>query len=379
MRSYIKLQAICANIGGFIRFLVLAAYIINYPINLKRVNLELMAEIFNYTGNFEDDKGYEICRKTKSKNSEDLIKLKVFFNDEDTTRNCFKNNLKDNGVKNKGMLGHNKTISNLYTSPNEFVIQNDEINLSRPKSNYKLKNNKTFHLNYKTSTINNKSFSVIDELDNSGDGSHKIIRPIQPDTNSEINFPINTVQSSKPIPTVESSNIKADTGEIKKIINEKEVLSNIVHTKLKFTFFQILNSFFCCRKLKTKKVNELSLLYENSLESINKYLNVNILIKKMSDLEKMKMLLFNFNQNLSIDYFQKPKIYLINGKVFKHLSFDLCDNNCSEEEKIKKLGDYFYSKLKNHKIDSASDDLDSKLFRHLDENIKKWIIKEACV
>lgn len=79
-------------------------------------------------------------------------------------------------------------------------------------------------------------------------------------------------------------------------------------TKLAYSFCELFISIFLCNLCKNRNLKKMDNLYKEGLLKMQKYLNMNIIIKCLQDVEKLKVLLFNQKQFLCFKYFAHPEI-----------------------------------------------------------------------
>jgi hypothetical protein len=327
-REYIKIQTIIANIGGVSRFLILIAYLVNYSYNLKRINLKLMSEIFDYRNNFKEKMTF--------------TRLPASFKDV-FRLNTIKSTKKKFNVESK--------------SPPD-----DSPDLSLPS-------NKNVEINAVDCTLER-----IDEVE---------CKETNPkDIDSDKREPLTDKESAKITNAPESPTIlrrSSKNDEIDEIKRRRSERIKIKTTKLKYHFWELINSAYCCcfNKLKTKNVKFLDGLYDASLKTIQVYLNVNLLIKKMQEIEHLKYLLFTKEQLMCFNFFEKQEVRAKEkGHIYKRMSllFNKGELFCSEDDKLKGVLDYYLNDVNKKDLENT-EHVDYKLFDLLDKNIKSYLFK----
>jgi hypothetical protein len=317
-RDYIKIQNLLAGVGGIAKILLLVAYAINYNYNLKKINLKLMSEIFNFKHTYD--------RKSKT-----LINLN-------------RNSKRSSGIR----------------------IDSCEVNSSQDsRSNHMSKNSCPSNRNVEISAVKGTFYDTCKSNVSSGEVNEARIVS----SGSEQSPITSALKNTEATPVKRKESQTCDVVEIKR----KRSL-NTLHktTKLKYSFWQMLDSVYCiCFKcLKTKKVKYLDDLYNKSLKTVQVYLNVNLMIKKMQEIEQLKYLLLNKEQLICFKYFDKSHVKLLkNGKVENKTS-----NYCfeTEDDELKQILDHYINDVKRENLENL-DHIDYKVFKLLDQNIKSYI------
>ena len=139
--------------------------------------------------------------------------------------------------------------------------------------------------------------------------------------------------------------------------------------KLKLTMFEYLimklkSSFpFCKMNYKERLFKKSEKIYEKEVDYID-------VLKKLQDIDKLKQVLLNKNQQILFDFLAKPMIHL-NDPFLKQISMgssiNLDDFGKHKKENLKQTLD-FYENLKNEQNLS---EVDERLFDILKSNIKK--------
>lgn len=189
------------------------------------------------------------------------------------------------------------------------------------------------------------------------------------DKEEEINYEKN--QSPKVLNTV---SLKMKLEKIK----EKEAKSE----KIKFSFLEKIKILFfpCC----TRKMNRKRILFEKSMKIMNQSIDILEILKKIQEIEKLKISILNKNQIALFNFMAKPLISLKDNQNQKECNFESSKVKSSKmfqsfmmflnnkEELIKDIICY-YSLIINRKMLS---EIDKRLFSLLDDNIKNLIICE---
>jgi hypothetical protein len=162
-----------------------------------------------------------------------------------------------------------------------------------------------------------KLFDLNNELDENYSPSNRII--IKPPEEKEMdNF--NAIKIQPPeekemnnLYTANRENRISKRNKVRFLKDSKNILYLINHRRkennLSFTYFEIIKMYWCCgipNSIKNKKS-----LYEKSMNSLDEYLDICYIIKKLEELEKMKFLLLTYEQMA----------------VFNQISKDFCSLN----------------------------------------------------
>lgn len=147
-----------------------------------------------------------------------------------------------------------------------------------------------------------------------------------------------------------------------KIINHLQT-SNLIKENIVISFIKYL-------RIKLKNVFKMNLSYQENLivkteEIFNEEIEVEHILKKLKDIDKLKALLFNEKQINMFDFLAKPMIYLenyINAEEKSHPHFTLNNSIPNDKNSIKNIMEY-YDELLNSDPDKLS---------YIDKNILKY-------
>jgi hypothetical protein len=134
--------------------------------------------------------------------------------------------------------------------------------------------------------------------------------------------------------------------------------NKIIYTKFKYynTIKYILN----CSKNKNIENN----LFNNALEYLNERLDVIYYIKAVEKLDRLKVLLLNYNQNISLDYIKKPNLNSKNDLDSLHINLTR-----NYDKEMNDLILYYKQKLERNELD----ELDKQLIELIDPIIQNKI------
>lgn len=118
---------------------------------------------------------------------------------------------------------------------------------------------------------------------------------------------------------------------------------------LKYNLNDIL-CFYCCflNKLKRKEYLYKQSQYKTCINEVDKYSNIDYIIKKIKEIDFIKAILFNREQSMSFNFFHKPLIGNKDqkyNKAIKQIHYDQFDITYDEQIEIisKYLGDTNFS------------------------------------
>ena len=160
--------------------------------------------------------------------------------------------------------------------------------------------------------------------------------------------------------------IKEKTTKInffKKFQNEK---NKIALNFLDFIYSKIMNLCTCCQKsFKQKLFLKAQQIYENEMD-------ITYILRKLQEIEKLKLVLLNPKQLSLFNLLAKPMIYVEKDRVMKnsgggYVISDLLSSTLNEKS-LKKAIEYYEIQ---QKFENMSE-IDGRLFRLVDENINEF-------
>ena len=359
-RNYYKLMTLIAELGSFFTICVNVFTLVLIPVKEKMISCEIMSELYDFhIDNSQKKINKDVINKIilannkttlSNKNSNDSSrKLESFSNIdvkntnildliyrynklrkalEVTDKNLNKANMKDQGVE---LI--NKSLKD------EQVIENSDLN-----------------------AINN--INLVIEIDPNN--------KIEELTNNK-NSPQLNVSDKNFSELIDIDKTKTATKDLDNIVEKINKLSESIYKKktdfsrIKYNNWQLILSSFCCKIIKPKKVQTLDEFYNKCFDEMKQYLDINILIRKLKEIESLKLLICNSHQISCFNFFVKPEIdennyYRYSSKIQKFTQ------NSSDQEKIKEIISYFLDKR-----DGKASVLDSKLLEMLDEELVELI------
>lgn len=93
---------------------------------------------------------------------------------------------------------------------------------------------------------------------------------------------------------------------------------NIIHKNLflkkhiQLNDCQVISSKIVCPQFRSNYVNYINKLYIKCINEVNSYCSIDYLIQKIREIEYLKFVLLNYEQNISFDYLKKTNIFLDN-------------------------------------------------------------------
>lgn len=340
----------------------------------------------------EDESGISLVKHTSQISRAVRFSVIPLFSNDSSHRK-YNSNLDLNRHSNSNVSAKNFRLSHPPPKDNEKNTMNN------PTLTFKDNNSNDDNV---IDIYNDKRYNINNKNDNNNRGNNKLKRFVTmlPNDynlkrsniiNNNINNSNNNISSSKTVSNKISninninhlnSNISRkislkkidnyfDTkiNQIKEVIEEKTK----VISRLNYSFCELIMSIYCCSSsLKTKRIRKLDKQYSSALTDIYEYINFNSLIKKMQDINNLKLLLLTPEQFLSFKFISKPQIQIEKKSSEVELQKPtkvMHDNRfLDEEEKIKLLIEYFAN---CNEIGVES--IDYKLLELLDEDIKEAI------
>lgn len=162
-----------------------------------------------------------------------------------------------------------------------------------------------------------------------------------------------------------------------KTIHRKTILNNTDLTKFKFKkenkkttinfgiCFALKTTYCRSGNSKSSSDKEKAFIFLDSF--LKKRFDVINYFKKMDIIDRMRTLLFNYYQNLSLEFLKVPN--LCDESEMK--IFDL-ENIKHDEKTIKELGEYYSIRIKNKEIE----EIDKNLLNYINPEIKKYAVSE---
>ena len=335
-RTYQKISEALANLGGIASVLLSLGYILT---SFEK-KLDIKKKVMNGLYSFPETK---ISKTKKNKDKKELeLKEKQFSK---SARENEKNSLQKIQIFNK----------------NELILENNnnikEIQQSS-KLNNSMKNSQSKYINQKV--LSNDNFPSKDS--DSIEENNKIIQK-----NPSKNF----------FNRINQKNISCQKLEkIKIIIKFQEFMKKSSQKALNFNIFEyfILNF----KQLLSFRLNEKEKLFLKGVEIFETKLDIVCILKKLQEIEKLKIILFNEEQLSLFNLLDKPLIYLEeNDKEANRLDSSRkmahllkgSDKNSLNILQVKEIIDHFNKLKKSSKITN----LDERLLDLMDKNLKNFI------
>jgi len=319
-RIYKKVQNILAEIGGIFSIFIVIGNVVMEKFNQTTFEINIINTLFS-----NDNKKIIDSFKIDEKNLSDK-NLKInssFF----AYNNVNKSSKESDSKAPINLLYQNKIINDDY--PNEY--RNPKENTFSFENN-DTTNRKLFELNSLTQkqNLDAKVSPIINDMEN---------------INKDQSF-IERISLTK---HENNSNISKET--IRKFLIEKNrrIKQNPL---ISFSELKILKFLFCCKRFKDDEFLKQEQFYSQAEKKINRYLDVQKLMKLFENFEKLKSLILNKHQINAFDYFKKR---------------DLREIHKNKEETLLELYKYFKGKelvVGNHNIIS-----DEKIILLLDQDI----------
>lgn len=147
--------------------------------------------------------------------------------------------------------------------------------------------------------------------------------------------------------------------------------------KLEFSMFDLYRTIFCpCRqKHYNKALKRKQRLYYSCEGDVNEYLNIELLIKRLKEIEYIKYILLNKDQILSFEYFEKPEISANESLLGKSRHSLIANQQITmpSEEKLEKIICYFKQANSLDVGSTKEKEMNKKIFNLLKEDLKIFI------
>ena len=378
-RSYYKVITMIAELGSFFSICFNIVSLGLLPLKDKLISCEIMSELYDF--HIDDS---SIKKRISRKSIGDFIL--------------------------KNIVNLNKPKVSLKSNRVSQIIEKDSLkdDLKLPPTNINIeKNNQDSHVNFKNQTThqNTIELSFKDLINN------QLNSNIDPNNSSKlIEKEVEQVQQQQieKSPTIKEPNIKDDSvnlelkkskeldlnlninelidfqelkifsnfnnnKEINSIVNKIQSLSKSIYSKknklsrIRFNSVELFLSVYCCNLCKPKKVETLDKFYKKCYKEMKEYLDINVITRKLKEIESLKLLTCNQEQILCFNYFVKPEIdennsYRYSSKIHSQYK------NTPDSDKLKQIINYFL-----HKSKGKDDFLDSKIIEMLDEELVELI------
>lgn len=163
---------------------------------------------------------------------------------------------------------------------------------------------------------------------------------------------------------------RLNTHFLNRIKNVNEIVNNKNYSsRLNFSIYELFISVCCIQRLKSNKIRYLEAQYDKCLDDIKEYLNFNSLIKRIQEIDQLKLVLLNPEQYMCFNFLAKPEIYTNKKKAIRKSTMIVeKEKNLGNEEKLKIIVEYF---AMLEQLDPET--LDFKLLEIMDENIRDLI------
>lgn len=367
-RTYLTLIEAAAIVGGISSFLLVFGAVIASNYNEMRLKVKLINKLYSFN------------LQSNLKNQE---KVKLFV--PQIQKNIFKEILEDKAQ----ILKKSQRVE----SENQIDIPEENILMSKKSDDNNLANFK------EGKAIINNLFISDKQNPQNDDNKHKN-KFISADfkQNTKGNLPIKS--------EIEILSI-SNTSKFRKILQKKEIdqLSDRIknnegkqidhknnknndnndddeksslqekeeETKLKFSTMEIVRCTIFPLYLR-KDLKSKFLLYKRASKYLLKYIDIFYLIKKLEDIEKLKILLLNDHQLALFQYISKPDISLEESKINDENNFmrkleQLFPSSKSNEDLLPEIKCYYKNLIRRGNWSLT----DVRLFDFLNENIKKYL------
>jgi hypothetical protein len=314
-RSYTKIQAVLASVGGMANLLKIIFVIFSYIFSIVKRDEIILNQIFDF------DYSEEFLEEIKSKkrmNEKKIVMSSNFYNPQ-------------MGIKEPG---ENK--NNFSLNEHTLVVNNDKNNfknkISKISDNIKIKE-KTSFLFYNSLRFSQnqtssppiihqgKPFSIRNHRfpDNPNDSKLKF------NCLNNVNLSTTTKFVNNPIGDPIEALLKNDTKTFKKTYkstNANEIIRNIEsknkNHELKFTFYEVFLAFCCFDYCNKAKLISKKKLYTKSKFAIDNYMDITYIIQKLEEFEKFKIVMLTTQQYALFNFISKEMISLDENKLNKH-------------------------------------------------------------
>ena len=369
-RSYYKVITMIAELGSFFSICFNTISLGLIPIKDKLISCEIMSELYDF---HIDDTSIKkrISRKSlgefilrnivnlnkpklslKSNRISKIIEKDVLNDELKTPPTNVDNNIPDT-IVNKNQSTHQNTVE---LSFKDLINNQLNSNIQHIEPSNMSKN---LEKEFEPSALNERNFKE-DSVN------------IDLNKNKEINLNLNINEIMELQEVKNQTNIN-NNKEINSIVNKIQSLSKAINSKktnlsrIKFNGIELFLSVYCCNICKPKRVESLDKLYEKCYKEMKEYLDINVITRKLKEIESLKLLTCNQEQILCFNYFVKPEIdennsYRYSSKINSQYK------NTSDSDKLKQIINYFL-----HKSKGKDDVLDSKIIEMLDEELVELI------
>ncbi len=282
-----------------------------------------------------------------------------------------------------------KNDDNNEQIPIHIVERNDQ---KTPKFNHRILNSQKEYKNLDKEIENFTKKSSVNILNYCNSPNYLIPKTVPNDSpndskNDDNNeqIPIHIVERNDQKKTHPTFNQRILDSLKRKIIKKHEKIKNVEtflksstdKPKLTFTIFEYM-------KLNLKQIFHINLsakekLFVKGVEIYSSELDVVSILKKLQEIEKLKLILFNSKQMMLFNLLDKPLIYLENtdenkeeedkfdpSKIMSKCIIKATDFNLGE---LKKVFEYFERLEKN----SGMSEIDKRLMELIDNNVTKFI------
>ena len=356
-RSYYKIVSMIAELGSFFSICVNFCTIALLPVKDKLISCEIMSELYDFRVE-ETHSRKSVSKKLIEGFMKKGIKNQIIKVPSDNfskiSLSISKDGFKDeilkpkNEINSKSKKYHTEGIHSSKTTKFEFKLLR------------KAESNEISKVIDKDCVESNKDQSNLkDESENMEITKNKEIE----------SHPVNINEMPYQNEDVHENHIKEINSMVKKI----ESLSNSIYSKkhdlsrIKYSSLHLFLSVFFCDFCKPEKVLNLDKLYDKCNKDVKEYLDINVMVRKIKEIESLKLLSFNQEQISCFNYFVKPEVDHVNcfrysSKIQNHYK------NTSDQDKIKQIIHYFLDKRHGN-----ASTLDSKILEMLDEELVELI------
>lgn len=147
--------------------------------------------------------------------------------------------------------------------------------------------------------------------------------------------------------------------------------------KLDFSMSDLYRTIFCsCRsKYFEKSLKRKMRLYNACENEIEEYLNIELLVKRIKEIEFLKYIFMNKDQILSFDYFEKPEISVNDTAVNRKRHSMIAHQQITlpSEEKLEKIIAYYKLVNSTDTGGSKEKEINKKIYGLLNDELKAFI------
>ena len=260
-RKYIKVQGIFANLGGFISLIILIFQTLSFPILRKKLNLEIINELFDFDDKINYNEKERHIEIDKSLNKENKVSKKSKNKEiENNNENKNKNNLnKENNIIKKNVhskIFENNKLSIMNENENSIIFKKDIDNSNKINLKFDSFNFKNKSINLEVNVIKGKQKENIKINDNKN-------LPLSIELQQKIKENENINDNSSRQLDLNNELKKNDLNSNSKLIEKINDIINSTVNKLHFTSIEILKSSYglMCydKKIKIKIIFIISL------------------------------------------------------------------------------------------------------------------------